>query len=137
MVVDAERRRKEIAHLNERDGILFKVTHDPRITRLGRILRKYSVDELPQFFNVLRGEMSVVGPRPALASEVDRYEIDHLRRLDVTPGITGLWQVQGRHDPSFTTYVSLDCSYIENYGPWLDFTIILRTIGVLIMGTGR
>jgi exopolysaccharide biosynthesis polyprenyl glycosylphosphotransferase len=136
MVQDAERRICEIAHLNERDGVLFKATNDPRITCVGRFLRKYSLDELPQFLNVLRGEMSVVGPRPALVHEVNRYEVPHLRRLDVTPGITGLWQVQGRQDPSFMSYVSLDVSYIDNWSPWLDFKIILRTIGVVIAGTG-
>jgi exopolysaccharide biosynthesis polyprenyl glycosylphosphotransferase len=94
MVADAELLRAQIEHLNERDGVLFKVANDPRITRLGRFLRKYSLDELPQFFNVLRGEMSIVGPRPPLAEEVMEYELEHLRRLDVMPGITGLWQVQ-------------------------------------------
>ena len=136
MVQDAEKRLAEIRHLNERDGILFKATNDPRITRLGRFLRKYSLDELPQFFNVLWGEMSVVGPRPPLASEVVKYRVDHLRRLDAMPGITGLWQVQGRRDPSFESYVSLDVSYIENWSLWLDLAIILRTVGVVVAGTG-
>lgn len=136
MIQEAEQRLAEVIHMNERDGVLFKVSNDPRITPLGRLLRKYSLDELPQFFNVLRGEMSVVGPRPAIASEVTRYEIQHLRRLDVTPGITGLWQIKGRQDPSFTSYVSLDVSYIDNWSPWLDFKIILRTIGVVVAGTG-
>lgn len=136
MVRDAETRREEIMHMNERDGVLFKVTNDPRITRVGRILRKYSIDELPQFFNVLRGDMSIVGPRPPIASEVREYKLSHLRRLDVMPGITGLWQVQGRQDPSFDSYISLDVAYIDNWSVWLDFKIILRTIGVVFAGTG-
>ena len=136
MVRDAEKRRSEIMHMNERDGVLFKVSNDPRITRLGRFLRKYSLDELPQFFNVLKGDMSVVGPRPPIASEVREYKLSHLRRLDVTPGITGLWQVQGRQDPSFASYVSLDVTYIDNWSVWLDFKIIMKTIGVVFAGTG-
>lgn len=136
MVRDAEDRRAEIMHMNERDGVLFKITNDPRITRLGRFLRKYSLDELPQFFNVLFGDMSIVGPRPPLASEVRKYELNHLRRLDVTPGITGLWQVQARKDPSFDNYISLDVTYIENWSIWLDLKIIMRTIGVVLAGTG-
>ena len=137
MVRDAEKRRADIMHMNERDGVLFKISNDPRITRLGRFLRKYSLDELPQFFNVLRGDMSVVGPRPPLASEVREYKLSHLRRLDVTPGITGLWQVQGRQDPSFASYVSLDVTYIENWSIWLDFKIIMRTIGVVFCRNGK
>lgn len=136
MVRDAERRRKEIMHMNERDGVLFKISNDPRITRVGRILRKYSLDELPQFFNVLHGDMSIVGPRPPIASEVKQYQLAHLRRLDVTPGITGLWQVQARQDPSFDSYISLDTAYVENWNIWLDLKIILRTIGVVFAGTG-
>jgi len=136
MVRDAEERRADIMHMNERDGVLFKISNDPRITKLGAFLRKYSLDELPQFFNVLKGDMSVVGPRPPIASEVKEYKLSHLRRLDVTPGITGLWQVQGRQDPSFASYVSLDVTYIENWSIWLDFKIIMRTIGVVFSGTG-
>jgi len=136
MVRDAEKRRSEIMHMNERDDVLFKISNDPRITRLGRLLRKYSIDELPQFFNVLRGDMSIVGPRPPLAGEVRNYDLSHLRRLDVTPGITGLWQVQGRQDPSFASYVSLDVAYIESWSFWLDFKIIVRTIAVVFAGTG-
>jgi lipopolysaccharide/colanic/teichoic acid biosynthesis glycosyltransferase len=136
MVEDADQLRGDVMHMNERDGVLFKISNDPRITRLGRLLRKYSLDELPQFFNVLKGEMSVVGPRPPMASEVKEYKLNHLRRLDVTPGITGLWQVQGRQDPSFASYVSLDVTYIDNWSLWLDFNIILRTIGVVFAGTG-
>ena len=136
MVRDADRKRAEIMHMNERQGILFKITDDPRITKVGKILRKYSLDELPQFLNVLRGDMSVVGPRPPIASEVRQYNLAHLRRLDVTPGITGLWQVQARQDPSFDSYISLDVAYIENWSVWLDVKIILRTIGVVFAGTG-
>ena len=99
-------------------------------------MRKYSLDELPQFFNVLLGDMSVVGPRPPIASEVKQYNLAHLRRLDVTPGITGLWQVQARQDPSFDSYISLDVAYIENWSVWLDIKIILRTVGVVFAGTG-
>ena len=136
MVMDADKRRAEMMHLNERKGILFKISDDPRITKLGHFLRKYSLDELPQFFNVLRGDMSIVGPRPPIGSEVREYKLSHLRRLDVTPGITGLWQVQARQDPSFDSYISLDVTYIENWSIWLDLQIILRTIGVVFAGTG-
>jgi exopolysaccharide biosynthesis polyprenyl glycosylphosphotransferase len=136
MVRDAEKRRADVMHMNERDGVLFKISNDPRITIVGRFLRKYSLDELPQFFNVLKGDMSIVGPRPPLASEVQEYKLNHLRRLDVTPGITGLWQVQARQDPSFDSYISLDVTYIDNWSIWLDLKIIMRTIIVVFAGTG-
>jgi exopolysaccharide biosynthesis polyprenyl glycosylphosphotransferase len=136
MVPNAEQLKKDMAALNERDGILFKVSNDPRITRVGRILRKYSLDELPQFFNVLRGEMSLVGPRPPIASEVEKYELEHLRRLEVLPGITGLWQVQARQDASFEKYIALDTAYVENWGFWLDLKILFWTVDVVIRGTG-
>ncbi len=136
MVRDAEKRRAEVMHMNERDGVLFKIANDPRITRLGRLLRKYSIDELPQLLNVLRGDMSVVGPRPPLASEVSEYKLCHLRRLDMMPGITGLWQVQARQDPSFDSYISLDTIYVDNWSTWLDLKILVRTIGVVLAGTG-
>ena len=136
MVQDAERRRAEILHMNERDGVLFKVSNDPRVTKLGGFLRKYSLDELPQFFNVLLGDMSMVGPRPPIASEVKRYDLSHLRRLDVLPGMTGLWQVQARQDPSFDSYISLDTAYIQNWSLWLDLKILVRTLSVVVGGTG-
>jgi len=136
MTADAETRRAELKQMNERDRVLFKIANDPRITRLGRLLRKFSLDELPQFFNVLHGDMSVVGPRPPMADEVREYELSHLRRLAVTPGITGLWQVQARQDPSFDHYISCDISYINNWSIWLDLKIIVRTVGVVCSGTG-
>jgi len=137
MVANADELREKIQHMNERDGILFKVTKDPRITSAGRFLRKYSLDEIPQFWNVLKGDMSLVGPRPPLADEVERYGLEHLRRLDVLPGITGLWQVEARRNPSFETYMTLDTHYVEQWDIWLDLKILLRTISVVVAGTGQ
>jgi exopolysaccharide biosynthesis polyprenyl glycosylphosphotransferase len=136
MVVNADRMKADLAHMNERKGVLFKIVNDPRVTRVGRWLRKYSLDELPQFYNVLRGDMSMVGPRPPIASEVEQYDLAHLRRLDVLPGITGLWQVEARQDPSFDSYISLDTAYVENWSFWLDLKILARTVGVVFSGTG-
>ena len=136
MVQDADRMRKELAHMNMRDNVLFKIQNDPRITKIGNKLRKYSLDELPQFYNVLRGDMSLVGPRPPLAAEVEKYDLSHLRRLDVLPGITGLWQVEARQDPSFDSYISLDTAYVENWSLMLDLRILARTVGVVLGGTG-
>jgi exopolysaccharide biosynthesis polyprenyl glycosylphosphotransferase len=136
MCTDADKLKANLEDQNERDGILFKIANDPRITRVGRILRKYSLDELPQFYNVLRGDMSLVGPRPPIASEVEQYDLAHLRRLDVLPGMTGLWQVEARQDPSFDSYISLDTAYVENWSLWLDMKILARTVGVVFSGTG-
>jgi len=136
MVVNAEELIHTLASLNERDGILFKITKDPRATNIGRILRKFSLDELPQLFNVLGGDMSLVGPRPPLAREVGQYELEHFRRLEVLPGITGLWQVRARQDPSFTRYVALDLAYVENWSFWLDLKILVKTAEVVLRGTG-
>jgi lipopolysaccharide/colanic/teichoic acid biosynthesis glycosyltransferase len=136
MVPNADALKAHLEHLNEREGILFKITNDPRITRAGQFMRKHSLDELPQLWNVFRGEMSLVGPRPPLASEVKNYQLDYLRRLDVAPGITGLWQVEARNDPSFDQYISLDLNYVENWSLSLDFNILLRTVAVVLSGTG-
>ena len=136
MVRNADELKQSLAHLNEREGALFKISNDPRITRVGAFLRKYSLDELPQLWNVLVGEMSLVGPRPAIPSEVDAYSPEHRRRITVTPGITGLWQIQARAKPSFDEYIHLDLQYIEGFSLWLDFQILIRTIFVVINGTG-
>ena len=136
MVHNADQLKAELEHMNERDGVLFKIAKDPRITRVGRVLRKYSLDELPQFFNVLKGDMSLVGPRPPMAAEVEQYDLAHLRRLDVLPGITGLWQVEARQDPSFDSYISLDTAYVENWNLMMDLRILARTVGVVLSGTG-
>jgi len=136
MCLDAEKLQGDLVNRNERDSILFKIANDPRITRVGRFLRKYSLDELPQFYNVLRSEMSLVGPRPPVSSEVEQYDLSHLRRLDVLPGMTGLWQVEARQDPSFDSYISLDTAYVENWSMWLDLKILVRTVGVVLSGTG-
>jgi exopolysaccharide biosynthesis polyprenyl glycosylphosphotransferase len=136
MVTNADKLKADLEHMNERKGILFKIVNDPRITRVGIKLRKYSLDELPQLYNVVRGDMSLVGPRPPIASEVEQYELSHLKRLDVLPGLTGLWQVEARQDPSFDSYISLDTAYVENWSLVLDLKILLRTVGVVITGTG-
>ncbi len=136
MVADADVKLTDLHHLNERDGILFKITNDPRITPVGRFMRKYSLDELPQFVNVFLGDMSLVGPRPPLAKEVKQYQLEYLRRLEAAPGITGLWQVEARNHPSFDRYISLDLQYVENWSLALDFYILLRTVRVVFAGTG-
>lgn len=133
---DADQLLKELWDQNEADGIAFKIHDDPRVTRLGRFLRKYSIDELPQLFNVLKGDMSLVGPRPPLPIEVEHYGAWEWRRLEVTPGITGLWQVSGRSDLSFSQWVNLDIYYIENWSLILDLKILLKTIPVVIRGEG-
>jgi exopolysaccharide biosynthesis polyprenyl glycosylphosphotransferase len=136
MVADADARKDDVRHMNERCGATFKITNDPRITRVGRLLRKYSIDELPQLFNVLRGEMSIVGPRPHPVDDCSQYQLEDLRRLDVLPGITGLWQVSARRDPSFERNVSLDLEYIESWNVWLDVRILLRTVPEVFRGSG-
>jgi lipopolysaccharide/colanic/teichoic acid biosynthesis glycosyltransferase len=137
MVLDADKQKKDLAHLNERVGPLFKITGDPRVTRLGAFLRKYSLDELVQLWNVLKGDMSLVGPRPPEVEEILSYQPEQFRRLEVTPGVTGLWQVSARHDPFFETAVALDNYYIENWSLGLDIEILLKTIPVVLKGLGR
>jgi exopolysaccharide biosynthesis polyprenyl glycosylphosphotransferase len=137
MTPDAEHRLHEVAHLNERSGAAFKATNDPRLSRLGGTLRKTSIDELPQLWNVLRGEMSLVGPRPPLPSEVVEYDIWHRRRLSMKPGITGLWQVEMRHEASFDRWVELDLNYIDRWTLWLDLSILLRTMPSVLLARGR
>lgn len=136
MVADAEARKVELALFNEADGPLFKIRNDPRITRVGRFLRRSSLDELPQLWNVLQGEMSLVGPRPGLPEEVACYEPWHSRRLEVTPGLTGLWQVLGRSDTTFDEMVRLDIYYAENWSLGLDVRILLKTIPAVLLGKG-
>ncbi len=133
---DAEKMKEQLRARNERDGAFFKIADDPRITRVGRFLRRYSLDELPQLLNVWKGEMSLVGPRPHPVDDCARYRLQDLRRLDVMPGITGLWQVTGRRDPSFENSMALDVEYIETWSLWSDFKILLRTIGVVAQGSG-
>jgi exopolysaccharide biosynthesis polyprenyl glycosylphosphotransferase len=136
MVVDAEARLAELQARNEHDGVLFKMRRDPRITAIGVYLRKYSIDELPQLLNVVRGEMSLVGPRPALPDETARYA-DHVRRrLVVKPGLTGMWQVNGRSDLSWEDSVRLDLRYVENWSFALDLQILWKTIAVILNGSG-
>lgn len=136
MVVDAEDRKKDLAHLNEMDGPTFKIRNDPRVTRVGSILRKFSIDELPQLINVFKGEMSLVGPRPPLLSEVDLYDWSDRRRLSIKPGITCLWQVSGRNQLTFDEWMVLDRRYIDNWSVWLDLKILLKTIPVVLGGKG-
>lgn len=136
MVADADRLKEKLRQCNERQGAFFKIADDPRITRVGRFLRRYSLDELPQLWNVLRGEMSFVGPRPHPVDDFERYELEHLQRLEVTPGLTGLWQVTARHDPSFEHSVALDREYIASWSLWLDFKILCKTLAVVLRGQG-
>lgn len=136
MVQDAENQRETLQDLNEADGPLFKIKDDPRTTRWGRQLRRFSLDELPQFYNVLRGEMSLIGPRPGLASEVEQYQEWQKRRLEVWPGLTGLWQISGRSDLTFDEMTLLDIYYIENWSPALDTKILLQTVPRVLFGRG-
>lgn len=136
MIRGADSAREKLRSINEREGPCFKLRNDPRVTRVGRFLRRYSLDELPQLWNVVRGEMSLVGPRPHPVDDCSRYELAHLRRLDVTPGLTGLWQVSARQSASFARNLELDLEYIENWTLGLDVRILLQTVAVVLRGTG-
>lgn len=138
MVTNAEQFKHELEAMNEMSGPVFKVTNDPRVTPVGKFLRKYSLDELPQLYNVLRTEMSLVGPRPLPVDEVKRFDnLAHRRRLSVKPGLTGLWQISGRNQiTDFKDWVRLDLEYIDNWSLWLDLKILLRTIPAVLIGTG-
>jgi lipopolysaccharide/colanic/teichoic acid biosynthesis glycosyltransferase len=136
MVMDAEERLAEVQHLNEQDGPAFKIKNDPRTTCIGRFLRKTSIDELPQLLNVLRGEMSLVGPRPPLPEEVKRYEWFFRKRLSVKPGVTCIWQISGRNSVRFDHWMQMDHEYIENWSVWLDIKILLFTIPAVLFSRG-
>lgn len=137
MVANADALKEQLRSLNQREGPFFKLADDPRLTRFGKWLRRYSVDELPQLWNVLRGEMSLVGPRPHPLDDYARYNVSHLRRLSVTPGMTGLWQVTARQDPSFAKNMALDLEYIEKWSPWMDIQILLKTVPAVFRGAGQ
>ena len=132
MYVDAEERLEEIMHLNEQSGPAFKIKDDPRITKVGKFIRKTSLDELPQLFNVLKGDMSLVGPRPALPREVEQYTSYQRQRLLVKPGLTCIWQVSGRNNIGFDEWVELDIKYIKTRNLWLDIKLILLTIPAML-----
>jgi lipopolysaccharide/colanic/teichoic acid biosynthesis glycosyltransferase len=136
MVTDAEDLKPGLAHLNRRDDRMFKIPEDPRITRVGRWLRRYSLDELPQLFNVLRGEMSLVGPRPLIPVEADLVESRYETRFEVRPGITGPWQVFGRSDIPFDDMTKLDYTYVTNWSITYDIKLMVRTISAMVAGRG-
>lgn len=136
MCSDADEMLQELHHLNEKDGPIFKISNDPRVTKIGRIIRKASIDELPQLFNILRGEMTIVGPRPPLIHEVEQYTPYQAQRLTVSPGLTCYWQINGRSELSFEEWVELDLKYINERGFITDLKIILKTIPVVLLGVG-
>ena len=137
MYTDAEERKTEIMAQNEMEGgVTFKMKDDPRVTKVGRIIRKTSIDELPQLWNVVKGDMSLVGPRPPVPQEVDEYSLSDRRRLEVIPGITCIWQVSGRSDIPFDQQVELDVQYIQSQSFWTDIKILLKTVPALLFGTG-
>jgi lipopolysaccharide/colanic/teichoic acid biosynthesis glycosyltransferase len=136
MVVNAEELKASLMKLNEQTGPVFKMTRDPRVTTIGRFIRKFSIDELPQLVNVLRGEMTIVGPRPPIPQEVEKYEAWQRRRLSVRPGITCVWQVSGRNEISFEEWMYLDMQYIDNWSLGQDLRLIFKTVPVVLTGRG-
>ena len=136
MISTAEQMKEDLLEQNETGGVIFKIKQDPRITKVGRVIRKSSIDELPQLFNVLKGDMSLVGPRPHPPKEVELYNLNDRRRLDVTPGLTCSWQVGGRSEIDFAHQVNLDVQYIESQSLWLDLKLLLKTIPAVMTGRG-
>jgi exopolysaccharide biosynthesis polyprenyl glycosylphosphotransferase len=137
MYTDAERRKQELMANNEmQGGVIFKMKNDPRVTKVGRIIRKTSIDELPQLWNVIKGDMSLVGPRPPVPQEVDQYSLSDRRRLEVIPGITCIWQISGRSEIPFDQQVELDAQYIQSQSFWNDIKILLKTVPALLFGKG-
>jgi lipopolysaccharide/colanic/teichoic acid biosynthesis glycosyltransferase len=136
MCIDAEDKKAALSTRNEMSGPVFKIREDPRVTTIGRLLRKFSIDELPQFVNVLKGEMSLVGPRPPLPSEVSGYQPWQHRKLSVKPGVTCLWQINGRNQVDFDEWMRLDLEYIDNWSLALDTKILLKTLPAVLKGTG-
>jgi len=136
MVVDADQQKEDLLNQDESGGVIFKIKRDPRITRAGGIIRRFSIDELPQLYNVLTGDMSLVGPRPPVPKEVDQYGHSDRRRLEVFPGITCIWQVSGRSEIGFKKQVELDVQYIESQSLWTDVKILLKTIPAVLLGRG-
>ena len=137
MVVNADALKDKLRSMNKREAVMFKIKNDPRLTRVGGFLRKYSLDELPQLWNILVGDMSLVGPRPHPLDDCKQYQLEHLRRLDVTPGLTGLWQVSGREETSWEKSLNLDFNYIERWSLWLDVQILFKTIPAVLRGNGE
>lgn len=136
MIEGAEEKKRDLLHLNEMDGPVFKVRRDPRVTPLGRVLRRFSLDELPQLWNVLRGDMSLVGPRPPIPEEVAQYQRWQRRRLSMKPGLTCLWQISGRNTLDFDRWIELDLEYIDSWSPWLDLKILAKTVPAVLSGRG-